>query len=145
MEHLYGGMFQYLNTEAIWPVSILIFILFLYFSMFKCWSICMKECFNSWIVEYWRCSASDYFDYFYIFQCLSVGAFIWRNVSILEYLNTDDVWPVIILIIWLFWLFLYYSMFKCWSICMEECFNIWIVEWYIRPVIILITSIFSNF
>ena len=52
MEHLYGRMFQYLN---------------------------------SWI----RYGASDYFYYFYNFQCLSVGAFIWRNVSILEYLNTD--------------------------------------------------------
>ena len=88
LEHLYGRMFQYLN---------------------------------SWI----RYSASDYFDYFYNFQCLSVGAFIWRNVSILDHLNTVDVQPVII---WLFWLFLKFSMFKCWSICMEECFNIWILK-----------------
>ena len=133
MEHLYGRMFQYLNIWILKMLNQWIFWLFLEFSMFKCWGICMEECFNIWISEFWWCSTSDYlimsiiskvfnvevlehfyggmfqylniwilmifnqwlfrlFDYFKSVQCLSVGAFVWRNVSIFRYwkFSTSD-------------------------------------------------------
>ena len=141
MEHLYGGMFQYLNIWILKMLNQRLFWLFLEFSMFKCWGICMEECFNIWISEFWWCSTSDYLIMSIISKVFNVEVLEHLYGGMFLYLNTEAIWPVIILI---FWLFLYFSMFKCWSICMEKCFNIWIVELDVRPVIILIISIVSN-
>ena len=86
MEHLYGGMFQCLNTED----------------------------FDQWI--FWL---------FLFFQCLGVGAFVKRNVLNIGIWNNFEQWLFNYLIILIISRI---SMLKCWSNCIEEGLNFWILK-----------------
>ena len=111
MEHLYGGMFQYLNLNI--------------------WILIQHKCLFAYI-KYEQCfrlnSALFMFEYVVveIFLYLGVGTFVWRNVSIFEL----NIWMLkmfnqhlclfayVIFVVLTKFSFVWVWIFKCWDLCM---------------------------